>query len=214
MVFKRRDKRSWLRLTLDVVYPKKGWRRAIEYIGHRVKRLPDTPHKISLGFACGVFVSFSPVFGLHFLYAALCAMIVRGNILAAFLGTFVGNPLTFPFIAAISYRMGRAMLGFRKDEAEVVSLKEAMMSGMHGFWHSVKSIFGFGPARWHEVGEFFANVFVPYFVGGIFPGLFAGIICYFLSRPLVAAYQKRRKARLFKIAEKRRAARIAGKPAE
>ena len=214
MVFKRRDKRSWLGLTRDALYPKKGWRRAIEYIGLRVKRLPDTPHKIALGFACGVFVSFSPLFGLHFLYAGLCALILRGNILAAFLGTFVGNPLTFPFIAAISYRMGRGMLGFGQDEAAVMGLKDTMMSGLHGFWHSIKSLFGFGPARWQEVGEFFSNVFVPYFVGGIIPGLFAGIVCYFLSSPLVAAYQKRRKARLIKTAEKRRAARIASNPAE
>ena len=98
MVFKRRDKRSWLSLTRDAVYPKKGWRRAIEYVGIRIKRLPDTPHKIALGFACGVFVSFSPLFGLHFLYAGLIALILRGNILAAFLGTFAGNPLTFPII--------------------------------------------------------------------------------------------------------------------
>ena len=31
--------------------------------GHRVRRLPDTPHRIALGFACGVFVSFTPFFG-------------------------------------------------------------------------------------------------------------------------------------------------------
>ena len=100
--------------------------------------------------------------------------------------------------------MGREMLGFRADEAAVIGLKDAMMSGLHGFWHSIKSLFGFGPARWGEVGEFFTNVFMPYLVGGIIPGLMAGAASYFLGRPLVAAYQKRRKSRLLKLAEKRR----------
>ena len=55
MVFKRRNRLSWLQHVSQALYPRTGWRRAIEYIGHRIKRLPDSPHKIALGFACGVF---------------------------------------------------------------------------------------------------------------------------------------------------------------
>ena len=35
----------------EAVLPRRGWRRGIEYLGHRVRRLPDTPHRIALGFA-------------------------------------------------------------------------------------------------------------------------------------------------------------------
>ena len=96
MVFKRRDKRSIGRQVWEAFFPKKGWRRAFEYIGHRVRRLPDTPHKISIGFACGVFVSFSPLFGFHFVYAALCALIVRGK------KTLIRNSLTLDHAGADS----------------------------------------------------------------------------------------------------------------
>lgn len=203
MVFKRRKKRALIEQMRDAVYPRKGWRRAIEYIGHRIKRLPDTPHKISLGFACGVFVSFSPFFGLHFIYAALVAMLVRGNILASLLGTFFGNPLTFPFIAAISYRTGQLMLGHGAADADVLGLKAAIWAGLHGIWHSCLSLVGLSTQRWGEVGEFLKAVFMPYLLGGIIPGIIAGIVCYILARPLVAAYQKRRRAKLFKRADKR-----------
>ena len=42
--------------------------------------------------------------------APLVAWAIRGNIVAALLGTFVGNPLTFPFIAVLSVSLGRWML--------------------------------------------------------------------------------------------------------
>ena len=205
MVFKRRDRRSLGRQVWEAFFPKKGWRRAFEYIGHRIKRLPDTPHKIALGFACGIFVSFSPLFGLHFVYAALCAVIVRGNMLAALSGTFFGNPLTFPLIATVSYRLGHDLMGLSVNEAEVLGLMDAMFAGISGTWHSFLSIFGLSEPAWADVNEFFKGVFWPYFLGGIIPGAVSAVIGYFLSRPLITAYQARRRSRLRKRAEKRRA---------
>lgn len=205
MVFKRRDKRTLGRQVWEAFFPKKGWRRAFEYIGHRIKRLPDTPHKIALGFACGIFVSFSPLFGFHFVYAALCALIVRGNMLAALSGTFFGNPLTFPLIATVSYRLGHDLLGLSVDEAEVLGLMDAIFAGVGGTWHSFLSLFGLSEPAWADVNEFFKGVVLPYFVGGIIPGLVTSVVCYFLSRPLIAAYQARRRLRLHKKrAEKHR----------
>ena len=36
---------------------------------------------------------------------------------------------------------------------------------------------------------------LPYFVGGLLPGIVASIAFYYLMRPLVAAYQKARRGR-------------------
>lgn len=204
MVFKRRDKRSLGLQIWEAFFPRKGWRRAFEYIGHRIKRLPDTPHKISLGFACGVFVSFSPLFGFHFIYATLAALIVRGNMLAALLGTFFGNPLTFPIIATVSYRLGLDLMGLNVNDADVLGLKDAILAGVTGTWHSLLSLVGLSEPAWADVNDFFGRVFFPYFVGGILPGIVASVACYFLARPLVSAYQARRRIRLRKRAAKRR----------
>jgi len=214
MVFKRRKQLSWVRQAREAVYPTSGWRRAVNYIGHRLKRLPDTPHRIALGIACGVFVSFSPVFGLHFLYAALLAMMLRANILAALLGTFLGNPLTFPFMAAVSYRLGRQLLGMPSDPHVVIGLKDKILRGVSGLWDSLLSFVGLGKPRWGDVASFFTDVFWPYFVGGIIPGLVTGLIVYLVSRPLVAAYQSRRRLKLERIAEAHRLRARAPDPAE
>ena len=43
---------------------------------------------------------------LSFLLAVIFAYLIRGNFVAALLGTFVGNPLTFPFIWSLIYNVG------------------------------------------------------------------------------------------------------------
>jgi uncharacterized protein (DUF2062 family) len=204
MVFKRRKQLTWAQAAREAVYPKTGWRRAFEYVGHRLRRLPDTAHKIAVGIACGVFVSFSPLFGLHFLYAGILALMLRGNVLAALLGTFFGNPLTFPFIAAISYQSGLKILGFDHDPGAVVGLKDTITNGIGGLWSSLKSLIGMGQAQWSDVGAFFVDVLWPYYIGGIPTGIVAGTISYLISRPLVSAYQNRRRRRLKTIADKRK----------
>ena len=93
MVFKRRVKPSFVSRVRAAVLPKRGYRRGVEYLGHRMRRLPDTPHRIALGFACGVFSSFTPFFGLHIILAAVIARLLRSNIVAALIGTAAGNPL-------------------------------------------------------------------------------------------------------------------------
>lgn len=203
MVFKRRKPLSLGRRVADWFYPRSGWRRALEYFGHRLKRLPDTPHKIALGFACGVFVSFSPLFGFHFVYAGLCALIVRGNVLAAFLGTLFGNPLTFPVIATLSLGIGRRFFGIDRDDPSFASLKDSFFGAFSGLWQSVKSLFGFGSPAWDKLAVFWSEVFLPYWVGGIGPGLITATAFYFLSRPLIAAYQARRRSRLVERAKER-----------
>ena len=90
-MFKRRRPLTILQKAREFIYPRNGIMRALGYLGHRLRRLPDSPHKIALGLASGVFVSFSPMFGFHFIYAALVAWIVRGNVLASLIGTFFGT---------------------------------------------------------------------------------------------------------------------------
>ena len=94
-MFKRRDKRPALKVVVDVLYPKGGWSRAFQYIKVRLKRLPDPPEKVARGIWAGVFTTFTPLYGFHFFIAILIARVFQGNILAALLGTFFGNPLTY-----------------------------------------------------------------------------------------------------------------------
>lgn len=190
---------------LGVIYPRGGWARAFEYVKHRVRRLPDTPEKISRGIAAGVFTSFTPFYSLHFVVAALIARAMRGNIFAALLGTFFGNPLTYIPIAvsALSsgyWLLGRpfnaAMFGIGHRDPDFCGLGCRFGSAFHDIYHNFAAMFTSETADWHGLTEFYHEVFLPYLVGGIFPGIICAAISYYVCVPIITAYQKRRRKAL------------------
>jgi len=195
MIFKRRDKPPVQDRIREAIVPRKGWARALEYIAHRVRRLPDTPHRIALGCACGAMVSFTPFFGLHFGLAAALAWVIRGNILAALIGTMVGNPFTFPLIAWISMALGRRILGTGLTGRDFARVMDAFVMAGEGLWQTFLSLFGIGTGQWAKVATIWNEVGLPYLVGGLLPGLVTSIALYYVVRGIVATYQAARLAR-------------------
>lgn len=213
MVFKRRTPKSWALWVLHLVWPQGGWGRAFNYVKHRVRRLPDSPTKISRGIFAGVLVSFTPFFGLHFVIAAIIAKMMRANIPAAIMATFFGNPITFVPIAAMSLRLGHFLLGTPFEEEN--RLGHRFKGAWQDLWDNFKAMFTPERADWHRLGDFFWDVFLPYLVGGLIPGVIAALVCYYLSVPVIAVYQNRRKGRLkakWEDLKAKKAAKAADKP--
>jgi uncharacterized protein len=196
MVFKRRDRPPISTRIREAILPRGGWRRAIEYLAHRLRRIPDTPHRIALGLACGVFVSFTPFFGVHIGAAIAFAWVLRANLLASVLGTLAANPVTIPLIAPIALGLGRKILGYGVTGRDPSRIQDAFGQFFSGLWDSVLSLFGHGDSEWYKIMHFVEDVIWPYFVGGLLPGLVAAIASYYVTRPLVAAYQTRRRNRM------------------
>lgn len=203
MVFKRRDKPPISTRVREAILPRGGWRRAIEYLAHRLRRLPDTPHRIALGVACGVFVSFTPFFGIHLGAAIVLAWVLRANVVASVIGTLAGNPVTIPLIAPIALGLGRKILGYGVTGRDPSRIQDAFGQFFTGLWESVLSLFGYGESEWYKVAHFFQSVIWPYFVGGLLPGLVAAVASYYATRPVVAAYQARRRGRMLARAHER-----------
>jgi len=210
MIFKRRDKPTFAKRAREFVYPRKGFWRGFGYIGKRMHRLPDTPHRIALGFACGAFASFTPFFTLHFFVAAFLAWMLRANIVAALFGTIVGNPLSFPFISSLSLWLGRKILG--RDSgggSEFEQVMDAFAAAAQSVWDKIKSMVGYDPSTLDGLITFLDAVFLPYLVGGIIPGLVAGFAGYWVIGPVVEAYQDRRRKTFEAAAARQRAAALA-----
>jgi len=193
LVFKRRDRKPVLRGLWELVWPKGGWGRAAQYVRHRLSRLPDPPERIARGIWAGVFTTFTPFYGFHFFIAAGLAFVFRGNILAALLSTFFGNPLTYVPIGVVSLTLGHWILGSEMQLDVEASLGEK-------FGHAAKELFtnlwtyGAGGTRdWSELHLFWNDVFYPYMIGGLLPGALTATICYYVALPLIRAYQKRRR---------------------
>lgn len=173
MLFARRDKLGFFERLKHWMWPQRGWKRACSYIWRRVWRLNGSPHIIALGFAAGVFASFTPFMGLHFLIGFGVSWVLGGNMLASALGTFVGNPISFPFIWWATLSLGNQILGDNVAAIDMGSIN--LFSGSFvDLWPVIKPIL------------------LPMVVGGIPLGLCIGVISYALLRPAIGAYQLRR----------------------
>lgn len=202
LVFKRREKLSLWRRAKDFLYPRGGWVRAFEYVKLRLRRLPDPPEKIARGIFAGVFTAFTPFYGLHFVFSAVLAFAMRGNILAALLATFFGNPLTYVPIGVVALQSGYFLLGIHPREEFERSLGGRFADAAGDLWHNFMSVFTDDVARWGGLIRFWEDVFFPYMIGGIIPGILCASVMYYLSVPVIRAYQNRRRGKLrAKLAE-------------
>lgn len=172
------------------MWPTSSWKRSSSYYFKRVLRLSASPHAIAAGFAAGVFASFTPFLGLHFIISFIVAFLIGGNILAAAFGTAVGNPLTFPAIWISSYNVGSFVLGI---EARGLSPPEIVFS-------LTKQPF-----------EAVVPLLRTLLIGGIPLGLLFGLAAYGIVWWSVATYQRGRRRRL---AERRRPAEPGGAGAQ
>ncbi len=187
MLFRRRDKPAWQDRLKTWAWPQRGWKRAAAYAWHRITRLAGTPHAIAMGCATGVFASFTPLMGLHFILAALLAYALGGSLLASAFGTFFGNPISFPIIWLTTYNFGGYLLGWEQKSEINIGLPSGFWSNL--FMHPTVAAGQF----WETVGP----VLVPMLAGGIPLGLVFGLAFYFPVKATVETFQKRRQDRLF-----------------
>lgn len=175
MLFKRRHKQDFVQRIRVMVWPRTGWRRSTQYLIKRILRLSGTPHAIALGCAAGVFASFTPFVGFHFAIGFAVAWVTGGNLIASALGTFIGNPLTFPLIWAMTFKLGNIMLGRGAGHPLNLDMSQGIMS------HSL---------------DVLLPIIKPMFIGSLPLGILAALACYFPIRGMVETYQARRRNRL------------------
>lgn len=207
MVFKRRDRLGWWAWLREQVYPRGGFKRATRYVVHRMRRLPDQPHRVARGVFAGSFIGFLPLPGLQFLAAWGAARLIRGNVLAALLGTFNTNPVTTPFFAVVAMSLGHWILGIEAPlNAEYIG--KAFANAGSDLWFNILSIFGPEKAKWDGLIQFWNEIYLPYFIGALGPAVVISAVAYYLTIPLVTAYQKARAATAHERGERRRRMRV------
>ncbi len=177
MLFRRRNPTNLGERFRTLFWPRRSFWRSAKYFTKRVLRLSATPHAIAAGVAAGVFASFLPIPGFHFLLAAVAAWIFGGNVVASALGTAIGNPLTFPLIWGATYELGRLVLHGRAIEAvEPLQVGNAL--------------------RHLDFALIWEPLLKPMTVGAIPLGLAFGMVFYIATRWSVGAFQERRRLRL------------------
>jgi uncharacterized protein (DUF2062 family) len=74
----------------------------------------DSPHRISMAFAVGIFIGMSPLFGIHTVLGIIVAYLFRLNRLVTIAGVYVTNPWTIIPIYTFSTWVGAKCLGINK----------------------------------------------------------------------------------------------------
>ena len=77
----------------------------------KILSLDAHPGHISAGFAVGVFISFTPFFGLHTPLAIALAFVFRLNKVTCVTGAWVNTPLTMVPVLVASYKLGLFLRG-------------------------------------------------------------------------------------------------------
>ncbi len=179
-MFRRRKKQSFLIKVREFLWPSAGWRRAGHYMKHRLARIDGSPYAIAAGFASGAAVSFTPFVGFHFIFAAIIAWIMRGNILTSAIGTAVGNPWTFPFIWAASYNVGINLL-----DGTATNDLMGQLDKMFGNFTIVDLV----NDPLNALGPFLETIFFPMLLGGTIIGASLWFFIYWPIYKLVSEYK-------------------------
>ncbi len=98
----------------------------LRLIKMKIFRIKDFPESVAIGLAWGVSISFTPLLGLHLIICYSGTILMRGNLIAATVGSVIGNPWTFPFFFYLAYKLGLLFLfsPLEKYEFEIKFLIE------------------------------------------------------------------------------------------
>jgi uncharacterized protein (DUF2062 family) len=140
-------------------------KKRLRYAYYRAVRHHGQPREIAAGSAIGMAVAMTPIFG-HTPVAIAIAALTGQSKLAAGLGVWLCNPVTFPFICSGSYVIGAWLLGYPLTPPG-----------------------GFLKAFAH-VSSFTSSLFVPLLLGSLVLAVPVALGGYWLSHRAVLAYRR------------------------
>ncbi|MBI5026425.1 MAG: DUF2062 domain-containing protein [Nitrospirae bacterium] len=133
-------------------------------------RIKDTPHRIAISFAMGIFIGMSPFFGFHTIGAFALAWLLRLNKFAAVVGVYITNPLTIIPIYTFSLWFGAKLTGMEEILPDID-------------WNQMTFIY---------LLDKLSPLILPFFVGTTVLGLISAAASYYIIHKAVTNYSKNR----------------------
>lgn len=197
-MFKRKKPLDFWQTMRQALWPAMGWLRLLHYYRLRVIRLSSTTHNIAANLASGAAISFTPFFGFHILGSMGFSWLIGAgmNLIAATVGTFVGNPWTFPFLFFISYMVGKWVLDITGVITVPVDISPQMLE-QRGETILEKLV---TTQEGESLFQHFINntwdIFLPTAVGGTIMMLVSWPVYYYIFYYMVQTAQKARRLRM------------------
>lgn len=144
----------------------------IHYLKERIRsliQLDETPQRLALAFAVGIFIAFSPWFGLHIASCFLIAWVFRLSKLVVVTASLINNPWTVVPMYGFCIWFGIRMTGADIQTPDI-QWQELTLSNSYDILK---------PFLWS------------YVVGTTVIGIAAAVISYFIFLRVVIRYRKR-----------------------
>lgn len=153
-------------MPVQITPPRAARNRSFRALLRQVLHLQESPQRTALAFALGVFIAFSPAYGLHTVMVVLCTWLFGLNFIALLAGAFVNNPWTVVPILGATYWTGALLLG--RTETPTFDWHDPSFSGLY---------------------QQMLPYIVPFIVGGLVLSVFGALVAYPAAYLLVLRYR-------------------------
>lgn len=163
-----------------------SWRRFREGVTAVLHLHDDEPSRIAGGMAVGVFIGFTPFYGLHTLLALAAAFVLRLNKAATVTAAWFNLPWFAPFVYAFCAKLGEAILSGNFSWAGLGGLVEGAGAYLRGSPREHAWAF------WQMIWRMMFEASLPLFVGTTVVGLVLGTVTYFITLEAVREIRRLR----------------------
>ena len=161
----------------------------IRFIKFRIIHIDDSPKRIAMGVALGLFLAWLPLIGLQMLIALGLSFIFKANKFVSVAFVWVSNPFTIPLIYFPNFLVGRAILS--KLGYSVMTFEELkeVIGPVDSFALFFQSIFGL--EFWQKLFSLFWNHGGELWLGSLIMGLLIGLAGGIASYHLVVWHRQK-----------------------
>ena len=153
----------------------------LRYLEYKIVHIDDSPAKIAIGLAIGLFVAWTPLLGLHILIVLALAVLLRANKFVALTSVWVSNVFTFAIIYYPAYLVGRFVFNVFAPDRKMN--KEQISESFNKFFAPTNILTGFFTKDywrqfWSLTKTIGPELWLGCFLLGGLVALVASLICY------------------------------------
>lgn len=150
-------------------------RRGRRFVFHTILHADDPPHRLALGLAIGMFITFTPTVGFQMMLVVFFAWLLRANKVVGVPLVWITNPATIVPIFYACYRVGRFVL----IQEGVGDQWWAELAPPDATWWSQVTFY------W----ERFMQIAAPLWIGSFVIATIVGLVTYYVSYYAIYGYR-------------------------
>lgn len=160
-----------------------------QFVKLRILHSDDSPHRIAMGMALGLFIGWTPAIGLHILMVLVSTLIIRANRLVALTCVWISNPLTIIPIYYPSYLVGKYVLKFLNANRQLCDVE--VQEVFKKLSHSESFFVFFSVDFWRDMFTFFWQKGLELGIGCTIVGLLVASAGYMVTYYAVVWYRRK-----------------------